>query len=64
MVEVCPSDDSWCQDTGPTFVYGEEEEGRRRRRLVGLDWDFNATEVPRRDAIGRVIRIGRSRGIS
>jgi Peptidylarginine deiminase and related enzymes len=41
MVDVCPSDDSWCRDTGPTFVHlkGSSE-------LVGLDWDFNAYGGP------------------
>ena len=33
---VCPSDDTWARDTGPTFVF---ENGKT---LVGLDWDFNA----------------------
>ena len=48
MVEVCPSDDLWCWDTGPTFVYGKEEEDGRQgqRRLVGIDWGFNAYGVP------------------
>jgi len=37
FVEVCMSDDSWCRDTGPTFV-----QTKVGNRLVGLDWDFNA----------------------
>lgn len=41
IVDVCPSDDSWCRDTGPTFVHlkGSTE-------LLGLDWDFNAYGGP------------------
>jgi len=48
-VEVCPSDDSWCRDTGPTFVYGvgsESMTAEGRRRLIGLDWKFNAYGGP------------------
>jgi agmatine deiminase len=41
VVDVCPSDDSWCRDTGPTFVYVKDS-----TELVGLDWDFNAYGGP------------------
>jgi agmatine deiminase len=33
---VAPSDDSWARDPGPTFVLDSF------KRLVGIDWDFNA----------------------
>lgn len=36
-VEVCESDDSWCRDTGPTFVYTND-----KKKMIGIDWDFNA----------------------
>jgi agmatine deiminase len=41
IVQVCKSDDSWCRDTGPTFVWKKEQ-----RTLVGLDWNFNAYGGP------------------
>ena len=37
---VCPSNDTWARDTGPTVVVVENN------RLVGLDWDFNAYGGP------------------
>jgi agmatine deiminase len=37
---VCPSDDTWCRDMGPTFVI-RREEGIIPKR-IGIDWDFNA----------------------
>eukprot|EP00979_Chaetoceros_neogracilis_P014459 scaffold4644_cov221-Chaetoceros_neogracile.AAC.2 len=41
IVEVCNSDDSWCRDTGPTFVFSKEKD-----HIVGIDWDFNAYGGP------------------
>lgn len=41
FVLLCPSDDSWCRDTGPTFAFSEES-----NQVVGLDWDFNAYGGP------------------
>jgi agmatine deiminase len=41
LVDVCKSDDSWCRDTGPTFVLSKQS-----KQLVGLDWDFNAYGGP------------------
>ena len=35
-IVVCPSDNSWARDTGPTFVLQDAA------KLVGLRWDFNA----------------------
>ena len=35
-LHVVPTDDAWLRDTGPTFVVD------RRRRLVAIDWTFNA----------------------
>ena len=40
-VEVCESDDSWCRDTGPTFVRAKDS-----NQIVGLDWNFNAYGGP------------------
>jgi len=37
VVEVCPSNDSWARDTGPTFVVHKQQ-----AKIIGLDWDFNA----------------------
>lgn len=38
-VELCPSDDTWARDTGPTFVI---QESSNECELVGISWDFNA----------------------
>eukprot|EP00980_Cylindrotheca_fusiformis_P011825 scaffold2816_cov121-Cylindrotheca_fusiformis.AAC.41 len=38
---VCPSDDTWVRDTGPTLCWNEQ-----RNELIGLDWDFNAYGGP------------------
>lgn len=53
IVQVCESDDSWCRDTGPTFVrretigFSSESQGETSvRELVGLDWKFNAYGGP------------------
>lgn len=35
--KICPSNDSWCRDMGPTFVINRQE-GKR----LGMDWNFNA----------------------
>ena len=40
-VQVCDSDDSWCRDSGPTFVLNTDSD-----KMVGLDWDFNAYGGP------------------
>lgn len=51
-VHVCESDDSWCRDTGPTFVkkYDSNSDGNEictsKELLVGLDWNFNAYGGP------------------
>jgi len=39
---VCPSDDSWARDIGPTFVLSTTND----RNIVGLDWGFNAWGGP------------------
>ena len=44
MVRVCASDDSWCRDTGPTFVFASKNNGATE--IVGLDWRFNAYGGP------------------
>jgi agmatine deiminase len=43
-VSVCPSDDTWVRDTGPTCCYWEKECGPST--LVGIDWGFNAWGGP------------------
>jgi agmatine deiminase len=52
---VCPSDDTWVRDTGPTFVWQTVGNGpadpstghpHDDARLVGLSWDFNAYGGP------------------
>jgi agmatine deiminase len=37
---LCPSNDTWARDTGPTFCF--RPSSTARSDLVGLDWDFNA----------------------
>jgi len=44
FVKVCPSDDSWCRDTGPTFVFASCI--GKTKQLTGLDWKFNAYGGP------------------
>jgi len=57
FVKVCKSDDSWCRDTGPTFVVAalqQEETNNQtsptststRNNIIGLDWNFNAYGGP------------------
>lgn len=40
-VFVCPSDDTWVRDTGPTMCWSIQLD-----RLIGLDFDFNAYGGP------------------
>jgi agmatine deiminase len=51
LVKICPSNDTWARDTGPTFVVSRSshtanppppESLRTGRTIRGLDWDFNA----------------------
>jgi agmatine deiminase len=44
FVHVLPSDDSWCRDTGPTFVFDQRQ--KSNIKLTGVDWDFNAYGGP------------------
>ncbi|CAB9512569.1 Agmatine deiminase [Seminavis robusta] len=37
ITRVCPSDDSWARDMGPTFALSKNNEQR-----IGIDWNFNA----------------------
>uniref|UniRef100_A0A7S3PYK2 Agmatine deiminase n=1 Tax=Chaetoceros debilis TaxID=122233 RepID=A0A7S3PYK2_9STRA len=52
IVKVCNSDDSWCRDTGPTFVFAKNiniddaEKITSAPSLVGIDWNFNAYGGP------------------
>mmetsp|Transcript_18561 Transcript_18561/g.27190 ORF Transcript_18561/g.27190 Transcript_18561/m.27190 type:complete len:252 (+) Transcript_18561:285-1040(+) len=41
-IRVLLSDDSWCRDTGPTFLVHK----KRRDALAGVDWGFNAYGGP------------------
>lgn len=44
-VHVAKSDDSWCRDIGPTFVFNSS--GRSTApSLAGVNWDFNAYGGP------------------
>ncbi len=45
---ICPSNDTWARDTGPTFVFRKQtsSEGQESKVLIGLDWDFNAYGGP------------------
>ncbi|KAL3924815.1 MAG: hypothetical protein SGARI_005963 [Bacillariaceae sp.] len=52
-VHVCASDDTWSRDTGPTFVWQYPRTSSRddkcdapERKLIGLDWNFNAYGGP------------------
>lgn len=42
---LCPSNDSWARDTGPTFVVGNKH-ARISSSLRALDWQFNAYGGP------------------
>lgn len=42
-LHVCPSDDTWVRDTGPTCCLWNQE---NEEKLVGIDWDFNAYGGP------------------
>lgn len=57
--KICPSNDTWVRDTGPTCCYyfptettTKDQEGEikgqdeHQKVLVGLDWDFNAYGGP------------------
>ena len=48
ITRVCPSDDSWARDMGPTFVVSttNNNNNKKERSVVGLDWDFNAWGGP------------------
>lgn len=51
IVKVCNSDDSWCRDTGPTFVFAKDIDENKAEAaiaqfLVGIDWSFNAYGGP------------------
>ena len=41
IFKVCPSNDTWVRDTGPTFCWDQAT-----NKLVGLNWDFNAYGGP------------------
>ena len=45
---ICPSNDTWARDTGPTFVKRKslEMQSNGQNELVGLDWEFNAYGGP------------------
>lgn len=44
---ICPSNDTWVRDTGPTFVFRRTtEDQQQQNELIGLDWDFNAYGGP------------------
>ena len=48
---ICPSNDTWARDTGPTFVFRRQKVSKtvsqqEEKVLVGLDWDFNAYGGP------------------
>jgi agmatine deiminase len=47
-VRVCPSNDAWVRDTGPTFCWDmtTTTQQQQQPRLVGLDWGFNAYGGP------------------
>lgn len=40
-IRVCPSDDTWVRDTGPTFVWNTAT-----KQIEGLNWDFNGYGGP------------------
>jgi agmatine deiminase len=51
-VRVCPSNDAWLRDTGPTFCWDmtttttTATTQQQQPQLVGLDWGFNAYGGP------------------
>lgn len=57
LVKICPSNDTWARDTGPTFVvsryvqslhHPEDSTSSKSNKshIRGLDWDFNAYGGP------------------
>jgi agmatine deiminase len=44
-VHVCPSNDTWARDTGPTICFDRKRKTHRDQR-IGLDWEFNAYGGP------------------
>ncbi len=42
---VCPSDDTWVRDTGPTCCFWKKDE-QENPVVVGVDWEFNAYGGP------------------
>jgi agmatine deiminase len=47
FVKICKSDDSWCRDTGPTFVRkAKTDHSDTSNNIIGLDWNFNAYGGP------------------
>jgi agmatine deiminase len=42
LLFLCPSNDTWARDTGPSFCFRKTVLSTARSDLVGLDWDFNA----------------------
>ena len=49
-VMLCPCEDTWARDTGPTFVLdvatSSTLDDATTTRLIGLDWEFNAYGGP------------------
>jgi agmatine deiminase len=43
-VHICPSNDTWVRDTGPTCCW--RDDSKTTKELIGLDWDFNAYGGP------------------
>jgi agmatine deiminase len=49
IVKICPSNDTWARDTGPTFVMSRSRTStisQRHSHLQGLNWEFNAYGGP------------------
>ena len=45
QLHICPSDDTWVRDTGPTCCLWKQG-GNATPVVVGVDWDFNAYGGP------------------
>jgi agmatine deiminase len=75
IVKICPSNDTWARDTGPTFVVSRPALPRgdsptsNESHIGALDWDFNAYGGPEEGCywpcdLDRQVAVGMCRELS
>jgi agmatine deiminase len=78
LIKVCPSNDTWARDTGPTFVMSRSLKhtsssastaNSHRQIIRGLHWDFNAYGGPEEGCywpceLDRQVAVGMCRELS